>query len=117
MWRSLNMFQHSVNIERATSVVDVTVIRDRRISTWTTVDYSVPCFFDPQGVGLVESGMFGRLPVARYLVFFEGDRDVRIGDRLKKGATYYAVEDLKKFTDFDHHVEATVREMAVSQNQ
>lgn len=116
MWRSLNMFNHVCNIERATSMVDVTVIRDRIITIWTTVDWAVPCFFDPGGVTLVESEMFGRTGVARYMVFFEGDRTVRLGDRLLKSGKYYMVEDIKKLGDFDHHIEVSVREMGSASN-
>lgn len=116
MWRSLHLFKHICNIERATEAVDVSVYRDKIITNWTTIDFSVPCFFDPGSGSLIESGLFGRTLINTFTVFFEGDRDVRFGDRLKKGNTYYVVEDVKELMDFDFHLEATVRQMPYSSN-
>lgn len=113
MWRSLHFFKHACNIERETIAIDVTVIRDRIVSAWSTVVYSVPCLFEDGGNTIIENEFAGKIPLHRFNVYFEGDVDIRPNDRLKKGSTYYLVETVYNHggdgKDFD--IQAIVREM------
>jgi hypothetical protein len=107
------------DIQRANIIVDVSNIRDRRISEWGTVKSSVPCYIEPSGADITPDGMMGRTVVERYSVYFQGDQPVRANDRLLVGTTYYMVEGVQDFSSMrtGWHVTALVRKMNYAQGQ
>lgn len=114
-WRDSHFMIHRCDVQRATIVVDVTNIRDRRISAYATVEANVPCWFEHHGASLVRDGELGRIGVDRYSVYFEGRVDVQINDRLLKGSTYYVVEDVQNYSEEHFHRTAIVRKQGYAQ--
>jgi hypothetical protein len=109
--------QHSCDIQRPGITVDVSYIRDRKISEWATIKASVPCYIEPAGVDIISDGAMGRTPVERFTVYFQGDEPVRNNDRLKVGTAYYAVEGVQNYSDLrtGWHVTVIARKMGYTQ--
>lgn len=117
--RSRSFMDQTCSIQRPNIVIDVSNIRDRKITEWGTVKADVPCYIEPAGVDIVPDGAMGRTPVERYTVYFQGDQPVRNNDRLLVGTTYYTVEGVQDYSSFrtGWHVTALVRKLGYAQGQ
>lgn len=97
-------------------VVDVTTIRDLKVGQYYTVKQNVPLRLEPAGTELIPEGRLGRIEVRRFNAFFQGGEPVLANDRLLVGTTYYTVESLEAYGEFDRGVNAIVREMTRAQS-
>ena len=113
-FRSRSFFIHKANVQRPVLAVDTSYTRDRKVQTFTDVLYNQACWFEHIGVTLIDSDQFGRVPVERYNVYFEGDVDVRVNDRLTKASEYFLVESVVSTGDEDFHKLAIVRKQSYS---
>lgn len=109
------MFPDRCNVERATVGADNNVIQDIRISDWTTLHTDTPCWFEHQGMALIDNNQLGRVPVSRFNVFLPPDIDVLPGDRLLRNSEYYIVEDVFDFAKDGFHKSAMVRKQNYAQ--
>lgn len=105
------------SIQRAGIAVDVSFIRDRKISEWAVIKSNVPCYIEPAGVDIVPDGPMGRTPVERFTVYFQGDEPVRNNDRLLVGTVYYTVEGVQDYSDLrtGWHLTCLVRKLGYVQ--
>jgi len=114
--RSSSFLIHKCNIERSQLIADVSNIRDRRIERWNVLYSNVRCWFEHQNSSIIDGDQFGRVPVERYNVWFEGNASILPNDRLNKGGTYYIVEGVLDFSSEDWHKMAQVRKMNYRQS-
>lgn len=114
--RSSNFFVHRCNVERPVFGTVSGTIQGKKITQWQTILSNAGCWFEHIGSSVVDDGLLGRVPVDRYTVWFAGNQDIQVNDRLKKGATYYIVEGVENFTDEGWHLKVEVRKENYAQS-
>lgn len=107
----MSWFPHRCDVQRMVLTYDVTNIIDRKISSYTTLQSSQPCWFEHQGGLMIENPQLGRQHVDRYTVWFSSYTDVLPGDRLLKDSIYYFVEDYFSAVDEGFGKRVTVRKL------
>ena len=115
--RSRAFMKDTVDILRAALAVDVTTIRDRIITGYTTIQSSVPCYIEAAGSELIADAQLGMVPVDRFSVYFPIAATVQVGDIIKDGTTYYKVLGVMNFSAHDFHKRIDAIQQNYFQNQ
>lgn len=114
--RSRHFFLHNCDVLRASLAVDVTVVRDKKITNFVTIYTNVPCWKQHSGSQLIESE-FGRVPVDSYTFWFDSaGSGIQVNDRLKVDNDYYWVEGLIRNEDEDFHIQIQARKINFNQS-
>lgn len=114
--RSRSFFLHKCDVLRASLAIDVTVIRDKKITNFVTIYRDVPCWKQHTGSDLMEQHM-GRVPLDLYTFWFDSaGGGIQVNDRLKVGSDYFWVEGVVKNSDEDFHIQVSARKITFVQS-
>lgn len=102
--------------KRVTVAVDVSSIRDRRVTTITTVKTGMPCFLEPTGTDVVADPALGRVEVARFELWVQGNEDLRAHDYVVVDGTSYLVEGVVRHHAWGWHLRASCIQMNLPQS-
>jgi hypothetical protein len=90
-YRSLHFFNQKARILRANYMVDVTTIRDRILTDYSTVKDKVSCMVQDGGNDVINHPLAGMISVDRADVYFPGNCGVLPNDLLLIRGVYYDV--------------------------
>ena len=99
-YRSLHFMSRKAEIWRANYVVDVTTIRDRVLTGYTTVKAEVPIYIEPTGTDFVGNTQLGNIGVDSFTAYVPAGSPVLVNDILKSDGEYFEVRGVSDFSKY-----------------
>lgn len=107
-FRSLHFMNQSATILRATTAVDVTNIRDRIVTGYSTIQSDAPIYLEPEGSDVVFNEQLGSIAIDSFSGYLPRGTDIAVNDVVMIDSVTYEVRGVLDYGRQGFHIKVAM---------